>query len=1545
MNPGKKLNFKRPFYWLVAAAFLTLAFLNLPGFSSKANKTETDPDPSINPAAAYTPFATSGSTTLYTLQGGGAGTANGDYVTASAGMDEVYRYFIEVPSGLSRLQVELFDADIGLGGTGEAAAGRDRARNSTPTFNTAATYSLIDPSGASRTVRFTTGDDTGPTGSDNAWLALYNGTGNNVADNFGTNAYTNNNGNNNWATNWTETSDDGSATTGAIQITGGELRLGDNVAGTPSIEREADLSGSPGLNLGVAYLSFSFRTSNNLEDADVVTVRVSSNGGGAWTTLETFINDSTGTREYDITSFIANNTRVQFVTNGLNSTEFFFVDNLQIHDGGAITAGHWELRIDESSAVTAGNDINAVGIRAHDGNSGGTGTELNVYFDSHNGFGVNPPSSGSGSRSYEIYPFVTSGCSCSKNEFDYDSDSFTGNTGSINFTSRTGAFTQNFSSTSLSTDDNWRSDSISGWAGIPGQDNLASTDYGIWNADLTINTYQTSSGSAQSGNYTTFYIGNYQATDPEVTAPTANPTPNSFRVYLPTDSATAPVKPYLEQFLTYLSGTNPPTFGQQTIFTVTVRMINETSNTITFSASNLVTANVPGGGATYGGSATASQGSVVSQPAVGSTGNITWNPGTINGGSFAVLTYQVRVTPVSGDPRVEVTATPASGNGTRAQYVDETGNTTQTRATYLFGPICELAALEGTLGPTAVDDVELTATAYNDGVHLEWKTGFEASNLGFNIYRDENGERTLVNNQLVAGSALMAGDSTRLTAGMQYSWWDALAGDKQNILYWIEDVDINGTVTTHGPFNLQRENTDAPTKTRSMILSALGASSSTQEQYGEQVTEESGETIKQKPSAKASRSQLSAQVDLASARAVKLSIRDEGWYRISVSDLIAAGLDSSLNPQYLQLFVGGQEQALLVSGAGKEAAIEFYAAGQNNPYTNARTYWITVGNQPGRKINIINAPGDPSTPQSFSFTTEYKERSVYFSALRNGEDENFFGRVVSPSPLTQQIVLKNLDTAFTGTALIKVSLQGVTEFAGPKDHQVLVKVNGVEAGRFTFDGRERAAGTFPIQQSLLREQTNDITLVSEAGGGDVSLVDYVRLTYQHKLRADNDSLRFTLGSKFQTEAVSSNPRLATVEDFTSPLIRVFDITNPAAPVEMAGKVSETGGRYSVTVEAIDSSPRTFLAITADKMKSPVSMQANQPSSLKGTFNQADMVIIAHSSLLPSVAPLKAMRESQRLAVAVVDIEDIYDEFNFGERSPNAIRDFLKTAKLSWKKAPRYVLLIGDATYDPRRYLGGGDFDLVPTKLVDATYLETASDDWFTDFNNDGVADIAIGRLPARTSDDASRFIAKLVEYEKPSLPRANRKALLVADRNDGFDFENATTQLRPLLPSGTTIQEVFRSKTTDPAMSAEIIEAINNGVSVVNFAGHGSTGIWRGNVLDVQAAKALLNGKALPLVISMTCLNGYFHDPVIESLAEALLNAEGGGAIAVWASSALTDPKQQSAVNQELYRQLFVTKGQAATVGEAVMRAKAATGNSDVRQTWLLFGDPATRLK
>src|SRR5205807_5275006 len=138
----------------------------------------------------------------------------------------------------------------------------------------------------------------------------------------------------------------------------------------------------------------------------------------------------------------------------------------------------------------------------------------------------------------------------------------------------------------------------------------------------------------------------------------------------------------------------------------------------------------------------------------------------------------------------------------------------------------------------------------------------------------------------------------------------------------------------------------------------------------------------------------------------------------------------------------------------------------------------------------------------------------------------------------------------------------------------------------------------------------------------------------------------------------------------------------------------------------------------------------------------------------------------------------------GEPTPYAIRDFLRTATTAWTNKPHYLLLAGDASVDPRDYLGFGFFDFVPTKVVITSALKTASDDWFSDFNNTGFATIATGRLPARTVTDTQTMVSKIVGYATGSTGSWNNQALLVADADDpGLSFTQQAQSVQKLLPS------------------------------------------------------------------------------------------------------------------------------------------------------------------
>ena len=218
--------------------------------------------------------------------------------------------------------------------------------------------------------------------------------------------------------------------------------------------------------------------------------------------------------------------------------------------------------------------------------------------------------------------------------------------------------------------------------------------------------------------------------------------------------------------------------------------------------------------------------------------------------------------------------------------------------------------------------------------------------------------------------------------------------------------------------------------------------------------------------------------------------------------------------------------------------------------------------------------------------------------------------------------------------------------------------------------------------------------------------------------------------------------------------------------------------------------------------------------------------------------------------------------------------------------------------------------------------------------------MAIGRLPVRTAQEMTALVSKIVGYDQYE---GSPRVVLVADQNDGHNFEAADTQLQSLIPANLTVTDIRRGQVGDSNARSQLLDALNQGPKLVNFYGHGSTLVWtNAPILTAADAATLTNIERLTLFDAMTCLNGFFQDVSIDGLGEALLKAPGG-AIAVWASSGLTDPNAQVDMNQRAIQLLL--NGSGLTIGEVTAQAKAATGNSDVRRTWVLLGDPATKIK
>jgi MYXO-CTERM domain-containing protein len=655
---------------------------------------------------------------------------------------------------------------------------------------------------------------------------------------------------------------------------------------------------------------------------------------------------------------------------------------------------------------------------------------------------------------------------------------------------------------------------------------------------------------------------------------------------------------------------------------------------------------------------------------------------------------------------------------------------------------------------------------------------------------------------------------------------------------------------------------------------------------------------------------------VAAAGAVKVIVRGAGsWIRVTQPELRAAGLPAGVDPAKLQVFADGLEQAVVVTGDGDatfgpDEALELWGVGRDTLSTDARTYWVVAGAAAGARVAKVfpPAPGE-AAPASFTRTARVADKKIYLSAVRNGEASNFFAAPVSATASTIKVAASRVAG---GEAIVRVSLQGMTK--GP--HVVDVSVGGALAGTCTYADRDAKSCAFA---AAAVEGDNAVTLAARGGAGDFSALSGVELDYAHAWTADDDALAFTAPAATRVE----------IAGFSSSDVRVVDVTDAAHPAELKVVSAAQGATYVAQVDlAPGAGPRSLYAFTAARAAKAAAVTADAPSRWGDDALEGELVILSHARFLEAMAPLAARRAQEGWKVQLIDLQDVYDERGGGDKSVGAVRAFLRAARDRWRVPPRFVLLVGDASFDPRNFTGMGDFDLAPTKMIDATTMETASDDWIADFDDDGLPELAVGRFPVRTKEEAALLVDKTLGYTAD----LSRGGLFVTDKNgDGLDFEAASAaaeaQVADLMP-------IDRYRRGDAAATpAALLAKLNDGPFLVNYLGHGSVEVWEGSLTSGQA-KALTNAKTSIYVV-MNCLNGFFHDLYTESVAEALLKAPQGGAVAVWASSDLAEYAPQPDFNQAFLARLART-----SMGQAAMSAKSAITDVEARRTWLLFGDP-----
>ncbi len=589
-------------------------------------------------------------------------------------------------------------------------------------------------------------------------------------------------------------------------------------------------------------------------------------------------------------------------------------------------------------------------------------------------------------------------------------------------------------------------------------------------------------------------------------------------------------------------------------------------------------------------------------------------------------------------------------------------------------------------------------------------------------------------------------------------------------------------------------------------------------------------------------------------------------------------------------------------------------------------------------------------------------KRVYAENGKAGQPEAFFNVPVS---------MPGLQADDGTTVHVDFNLRGRKVKAFDSVHHVGLYVNSVpgQVGDAEFSGDGPTSLSFELPSTYFVDGANTLKIEAMPDlttSGDYQLVDLDRVSvrYPSALVASNGVARLADPVKGGT---------VTITGFSGDaVVHLYDVSLPGSTATF-GNLSTVSLDAGVTTQTTFALRRTSLPSGLGKklvaveegaylVPAQLALVDRFGTSLRDTSRGADLILVGPEYLLDEAKSLVEYRQSQGLRVAKVTPEQIYAEFSHGSKSSQAIRDFVRHAYSSWvAPAPKYLLFLGDATYDPRDRLEyGGLRYVMPMPLVKGSYEDYGGDHWFVSDDND-VALLSAGRLPTRDPNLIRQYVDKLIAYERGDRAPTGaegRQVLYVSDRDDmneqfkakarilGESFGNEFPDYTPVYLDRAEINN-------DAALRSTLISQFGASPLLMTYVGHGAEDLWGSSGLFTSEHAAALSNSRLPMVVGLNCLNASFYDadPDLKSLGESLVLNPSGGAAAFLGFTTLTVPTAQVGLQTALQNELAaeIAKSSAELrLGDIILRAKASVGGNshsmDAVRSFSLIGDPSTKM-
>ncbi|MBR1626056.1 MAG: type IX secretion system sortase PorU [Bacteroidales bacterium] len=736
-----------------------------------------------------------------------------------------------------------------------------------------------------------------------------------------------------------------------------------------------------------------------------------------------------------------------------------------------------------------------------------------------------------------------------------------------------------------------------------------------------------------------------------------------------------------------------------------------------------------------------------------------------------------------------------------------------------------------------------------------------------------------------------------------------------------------------------------------------------------------------------------------------VSISSDGIYKLTYNDFVSLGVAkedidfdnlsiygntgkaiSEKNTEYLYsdlkenaIYVNKQDKYVLFYAQATTQTIYDTNSGKfsfkYHPYATETKYFITFDKNIGEKKRISEVRYSDSQP--FEIRTTAKDYVFYKRELYNlaKSGRYWFGERFLPTAPDLQIPVNLPNVNKNESAEVAIRL--FANSAKPCLYDV--SMNGESLGQVNIlasTSAETAHMGMLTAEKKLNSVSNSINMhfVSEIPIAE-GWLDYILINYTKDLVFNNGYLKF-----FALPDASEEQVRYDISNVRTSNYMVWDVTD-RLNVRMIDNCVLKDNVLSVNI--CSDTLKEIIVLSGSSFPTPVLEDTVLNQNLHG-IDTADFVIITHPMFINQAERLAQIhRKYDNITVAVVSLQQVYNEFSSGTKDFLAFREFIRMMYNKTEgKYPKNVLLFGDGTFDNKNILHY-DNNYVPTYQSDV--INSASDNNFTSDdvlaaigNNatNNVRDslfVGIGRIPVGDTitanivvDKCERYISKSDILKKDNGDWRNAVMLTSDDMDEYYEkyfrdnAENIYYQIDETNP-GLNVQKVYEdaykeynssSGSTYPDASNAVNDRMKKGCLLFNYLGHGSPDhLSSERLITITDITSWDNYDKLCLMITSTCEFNRFDLADKQSAGEYILTSKNGAGIGLIAAARKIS--SNNPINRSLFKYVLERQsdGRPLTFGQVMQHAKNLVnsgyygGGLQVSERSITFiGDPALRL-